>query len=234
MPARTVKAEQKLGQCIRDRREEVGMSGAELARRLYVTRERISQIERGSRAPTTNLLKGLAEVLDLNLDKLKALVPTKKPAKTESLSTQEASPMGKFLRERRITLGLTVKELAKRAGVSAVTLGSFEAGRSNPQGRTLKRLTNALNSLGVTVPEEIFGESGSIYTYISCLAGVVPEAEILYGTRRNTIDRKARLVLLRLLKKRIEGYDFYVSKREGFEHFDPFAEESAFKPFGRA
>lgn len=52
-----------LGERIKERRKEMGISGAELARRIEVTSSYICQLERGTKIMPTPTLKAIAEAL---------------------------------------------------------------------------------------------------------------------------------------------------------------------------
>ncbi|MBQ0984846.1 helix-turn-helix transcriptional regulator [Streptomyces sp. F63] len=56
-----------LGQAVYDRRSELGLSQAELARRAGMTQPQISGIEGGDSVPTLPLLTRLAKALDASL-----------------------------------------------------------------------------------------------------------------------------------------------------------------------
>jgi len=56
-----------LGQAVYDRRVELGLSQAELARRAGMTQSQISRIEGGDSVPTLTLLTRLAKALDASL-----------------------------------------------------------------------------------------------------------------------------------------------------------------------
>ncbi|MER7000999.1 helix-turn-helix transcriptional regulator [Streptomyces sp. NPDC000410] len=56
-----------LGQAVYDRRSELGLSQAELARRAGMTQPQISHIEGGDSVPTLPLLTRLAKALDASL-----------------------------------------------------------------------------------------------------------------------------------------------------------------------
>ncbi|MBV6697356.1 helix-turn-helix domain-containing protein [Kitasatospora aureofaciens] len=56
-----------LGQAVYDRRTELGLSQAELARRAGMTQPQISNIEGGDSVPTLPLLTRLAKALDASL-----------------------------------------------------------------------------------------------------------------------------------------------------------------------
>ncbi len=52
-----------LGERIKERRKEMGISGAELARRIEVVSSYIYQLERGTKIMPTPTLKAIAEAL---------------------------------------------------------------------------------------------------------------------------------------------------------------------------
>lgn len=54
------------------------------------------------------------------------------------------------LRMARAALGLSVKELAKQAGVADSTIFRFESGKGGMQMATLDRIETVLESAGVT------------------------------------------------------------------------------------
>ncbi|MEV6424026.1 helix-turn-helix transcriptional regulator [Streptomyces sp. NPDC051662] len=56
-----------LGQAVYDRRTELGLSQAELARRADMTQPQISNIEGGDSVPTLPLLTRLAKAMDASL-----------------------------------------------------------------------------------------------------------------------------------------------------------------------
>ena len=59
-----------IGQTIRQRREALGWTQAELAERANVSQPMIAQIERGSKSPTVQLAQEVATALDCTLQDL--------------------------------------------------------------------------------------------------------------------------------------------------------------------
>lgn len=60
------------------------------------------------------------------------------------------------LKRYRENLGLSKEELAKRLGVSGVTVGYWESGKNDPR---LSKLEHIAEVLGVTVYELLFDDS---------------------------------------------------------------------------
>ncbi|WP_212748774.1 helix-turn-helix transcriptional regulator [Nocardia cyriacigeorgica] len=58
----------ELGRAIRERREDLGLSQTELARRAGTSQAAISRLEAGEHVPTLNLLDRLAAALDATVD----------------------------------------------------------------------------------------------------------------------------------------------------------------------
>jgi y4mF family transcriptional regulator len=56
------------------------------------------------------------------------------------------SDLGKQIKERRDTLGITQPDLAEMAGVNINTIYNIESGRGNP---TIKKLSKILEILGM-------------------------------------------------------------------------------------
>ena len=55
---------------LKERREQVGLSQAELARKIYTTQQIISYYEAGERQPSVEMLRALADVLGCSTDYL--------------------------------------------------------------------------------------------------------------------------------------------------------------------
>ena len=105
---------QKMGKFIAQQRKELGLTQAELAKKLHVTDKAISRWERGVGLPDINMLEPLAEALNVNLIEL---VQAKK-ATEETISIQEAETI--VLDTIQIS---TKGETARTIGI--LTLGLF-------------------------------------------------------------------------------------------------------------
>jgi len=64
-------------------------------------------------------------------------------APAEANSAELASSIGKFVAWRREELGLSQRELAKRAGISHTVISRLESGQQVPSPKTLERLAEA-------------------------------------------------------------------------------------------
>ena len=52
--------------------------------------------------------------------------------------------VGKKIKEERLKLGLTQKEVAERSGISTSYICDIEVGRTNPSLKTLEKISRAL------------------------------------------------------------------------------------------
>ena len=67
---------------------------------------------------------------------------------TTMTSSNNIDKIGRAIAERRMALGLSVRELGARVGVSYTTLSLIENGRMNPSIGTLTKITD---ELGLTI-----------------------------------------------------------------------------------
>ena len=67
---------------------------------------------------------------------------------TTMTSSNNIDKIGRAIAERRMALGLSVRELGARVGVNYTTLSLIENGRMNPSIGTLTKLTD---ELGLTI-----------------------------------------------------------------------------------
>jgi ribosome-binding protein aMBF1 (putative translation factor) len=66
------------------------------------------------------------------------------PAAPDPGPTSLAPPIAKLVASRREELGLSQRELAKRAGISHTVVSRIEQGEHTPSRKTLERLADAL------------------------------------------------------------------------------------------
>ena len=90
------------------------------------------------------------------------------------MTTTNSSNLGRILKQRRITIPLTLREVAKAAGISASHLGRIERGERFPSARILRRIARPLGF----DESEIFILAG----YLSPSPSSVAEAEPEYIT----------------------------------------------------
>jgi DNA-binding XRE family transcriptional regulator len=68
------------------------------------------------------------------------------PAEANGNSAELASSIGRFVAWRREELGLSQRELAKRAGISHTVISRLESGQQVPSPKTLERLADAFRT----------------------------------------------------------------------------------------
>ncbi len=118
-----------LGDKLKLQRLEKGLSLAEVAKAAGISTGYLSEIERADSLPAVDTLRDLAGALDVPI----------------SLLLADAGPaIGEKVRSLREALGLTQREVATRAGVSAVLVGQIEKGKAQPSLRTVESLAKAL------------------------------------------------------------------------------------------
>ena len=71
-----------------------------------------------------------------------------KEALMTTMTSSNISKIGRAIAERRMALGISVRELGARVGVSYTTLSLIENGRMNPSIKTLTKITD---ELGLTI-----------------------------------------------------------------------------------
>ncbi|MEL7685491.1 helix-turn-helix domain-containing protein [Citromicrobium bathyomarinum] len=114
----------EVGDRILRRRNELGFSRVELAKKSGIAPRTLARIERSAQYPTEKTLRRLAKALGTPLG---ALAPGWKSDDLEKLITGiEHTGIG--LRKLRLERGLTQEDLAAAAGVSIGTISRFERG----------------------------------------------------------------------------------------------------------
>lgn len=88
---------------------------------------------------------------------------TNAPAITEDDSPRRSQLLGQRLKLLRANRGLTIAELAARAGVSGGLISQIERGNSNPSMNTLEKLRAALGANVWEFQEPIAGPNDSPY-----------------------------------------------------------------------
>jgi transcriptional regulator with XRE-family HTH domain len=145
--------DETLGARIRGAREREGLTLTALADKIGVTGQAISNWETGTQPREAN--RSRLEAVLGNLSKR----TSKKPVQDKKAPTtpDEVSSFGLWLRDQRMKASMSVPELAKSAGISAVALYNIESGKAhNPQGATRDKLATALKQV---VPQNVVTET---------------------------------------------------------------------------
>ncbi|TSC53969.1 MAG: hypothetical protein LiPW31_271 [Microgenomates group bacterium LiPW_31] len=132
----------RLGQLVRSRRRELGLSTIELAKELRVSRQLVTQIELGQCPLNRNdvMIGRLAKVLKLDVTELQAVRPKRRLKRKMA----ELTTLGGFVVARRQELVLTQSELARRAQIAPSMVCVIERGTYNPGRMTLEKISKAL------------------------------------------------------------------------------------------
>ena len=96
------------------------------------------------------------------------------------------SDLGRILKQRRISLPLTLRDLSSMAGVSASHLGRIERGERFPSGSVLRRIARPLGF----EEDELFTLAG----YLSPQQAGVAESRVEYGSRGDLDPYVARVL----------------------------------------
>lgn len=120
----------EIGKSIKAALAEQGLTQAELAKELDVTSGTVNNWVRGRNSPDPQRIADLERVLG--------------PLHTRGVA--------RWLREERKKVGLTMQELADKAGLSIMTINNIENRNSDPQKGTISKLEKILHS---TAPDII-------------------------------------------------------------------------------
>ena len=96
------------------------------------------------------------------------------PQTEATMNTNNRNDLGKILKQRRVTIPLTLQELAHAAGVSPSHLGRIENGGRFPSARILRKIARPLS----LDEHELFALAG----YLSPRTPSVAEAHTEYGS----------------------------------------------------
>ncbi len=141
-----------LGEWIRDRRIQFGWTQQQLADKLGVTDITISNWENGHSCPQPSNLQAIENAL--------GELPAFATSVERSEEDRTTTPFGAWLRNTRLSKGLSQIELAERAGVSDITISYIETGRTqSPRPQTIRALKDALGeTLTAEVEEDLEAE----------------------------------------------------------------------------
>lgn len=123
-----------IGQRIAEERKKAGMTQAQLAAKLNVTPQNISQYERGIKNPKIGTLNKIANALGVPITELD-------PSAIHSL---RFIPIGKRIENERIAQGVSVEELASRLGISPEKVREYERGDVVPSKHTMCLIADGL------------------------------------------------------------------------------------------
>lgn len=130
---------QKISEWIRANRNKAKLNQQQLADKLGVSQPLVSQWESGGVQPSHEMLEKLSAVLEVDLDE-----------------TSFGMNLSEWLLKQRGKIGLTREELAKKAGISPLTIYFIENGTTkSPQDATLKGLEKALGKLPSNLSEDV-------------------------------------------------------------------------------
>ncbi|MHB8532126.1 MAG: helix-turn-helix domain-containing protein [Solirubrobacteraceae bacterium] len=136
------------GRHVRARREDRGMTPAELASAAGMKRDRLEALEAGRLAPTGDLLPALAAGLAIDA----VLVSSGGYLDTAAV----CAAFGRRLRTPRERRGVSQDALAGMTGVHRTSIHKFESGRSDPRLTSIRLLAH-----GLGVPPRELVEDGA-------------------------------------------------------------------------
>jgi transcriptional regulator with XRE-family HTH domain len=132
-------SESSIGEWMRANRDKAGLSQQEIGERIGVSQSQISTWENGSSEPSEKAIQSLSSIFG-----------------TEPPVTGLEAPFGEWLKSRREELRISRTELAKKTGISSLTIYFIETGRTeSPRESTIRSLEQALGSVPTGVKKEI-------------------------------------------------------------------------------
>lgn len=168
-----------LGERLKKARKNKGLTQAQLGKLLNVSDATINRYERGQRKPDPDMLRKLAEVLDVSVDYLVNGSTTSVPNETLAAHLQDdplkdlpevarrsieqaVETLSYRLKLARRRKKLTQRQLAALINLSPSTIALYETGKREPDLDTLRKLADALDCttdylLGRTDPEDFNG-----------------------------------------------------------------------------
>ncbi len=124
------------GERVRALRKERGLTLVDLASRAKLSYSYLSEIERGAKRPSLETINKLAGALSLTGADL---------AETANDDEPQGISMGEKLRLARDDRGMTLREVASAAGISATYLSEIERGNVHPALSVLRKLSRVLH-----------------------------------------------------------------------------------------
>lgn len=136
----------KLGKMLHAKRLKFNLSQKALCEKIGLKSEwRYRELESGiNKKMNQQFAESLSLVLEIPLDKLKPFV-TNSIILANSSMTKCTTEFGKYIRSKRISLGMSGEKLGKSLDVSRATISLFELGKLKPKDSQILILSEALN-----------------------------------------------------------------------------------------
>jgi transcriptional regulator with XRE-family HTH domain len=136
------------GAKVRARRIELGMSREEAAVCAGISASGWQHLERGRIRPRPHTAEAIAAVLGWDVDEFDKIgirpLPPTAPPRMDAAEAEALRELGRQVRMRRKSLGLTQVEAATRAGISNATWSPLERGKIRPVWRTAVAVSRVL------------------------------------------------------------------------------------------
>jgi len=134
-----------IGERIRIARKLKGLTQSDLARRLGVTKQTISQYEKGQIKVPEYQLKKIGEILEKPLEYFfSASLENSKKILSKNIDEIKKINLGKKIKMARLEKNISRKELAKKLNISYSTLNSYELSVNEPSFTMLLKIAKAL------------------------------------------------------------------------------------------
>src|SRR5215213_6667029 len=141
---------------------------------------------------------------------------------------RQRRPTLEALRRARVDAGLTISELAKRAGVSRDTISNAERGRHSLQGPTLSKIAHALGR----APSELLAEEERLSPKAQGRSSLEPTFDDLNGVLEDLRHTTDRFGGYHAIKQAMDEYRELWEKRLADGDFDKDAIEEAGRALG--
>jgi transcriptional regulator with XRE-family HTH domain len=129
-----------IGAFLRQERKARGLNRTALGRQAGVSRATIYNYENGAHAPSRQTLERLQPILGFDWREIELRGPDSPPQLVHPRLSPAVKAACSRLRELRVQRRLSTVALSKLAGISRMTINSYEGGRRLPRARTLERL----------------------------------------------------------------------------------------------
>ena len=180
-----------IGENIRAARKAKGLSQRELAQKLGVTSQNISNWETGFSKPTIKSLKFLAQDLDTTIDRL----TTEGGFENE----EESNTIGRNIRAARESAGLSQRQLAEKLDMGYQQLNKYELGLRIPGTKILSRIAGDLNISVDQFTDGIFTNTKSQTRFE--IKSEEKQKELI----REVLDKEPRLKLIEQYLEKVIG-----------------------------